>query len=115
MMLWEEFLTECKIQKKTSVSDGQGGFTTSWTDNVTFNAAIVKNTSTAAQIAEKQGITAMYTITIPTSITLNFHDIFKRISDNKIFRVTSNYTDSKPPKSASFAFYQVTAEEWELP
>lgn len=103
------------MQTKSTVSDGQGGVTTTWANGNTFKAAIVKNNTAVERVAEKQGIKASYTITTPATVSLNFHDIFKRDSDNKTFIVTSSSVDSKPPKVASFAFNQVDAEEWEKP
>lgn len=114
MSLWEEFQEICTMKNKNSVPDGQGGFNTVWSDGASFMAAITKDTSVEAMIAEKQGVTALYTITTSTSSRLEYHDVFKRNSDGTIFRVTSNYNDTKPPKRASFSFYQVTAEEWKL-
>lgn len=114
-MLWETFLTDCTIQTKSTASDGQGGVITTWDKGSTFKAAIVKNTTAAERIAEKQGIKASYTITTPSTVSLKFHDIFKRDSDSKLFIVTSDDTDSKPPAVATFEFNQVTAEEWDKP
>lgn len=114
-MLWEDFLTECITQTKTTVSDGQGGVTVTWKDGDTFNAAIVKNSTVMERIAEKQGVKASYRVTTPVTTVLQFHDIFKRKSDSKLFIVTSSATDSKPPQVASFSFNQVSAEEWDKP
>lgn len=114
-MLWEEFLTECTKQTKATVSDGQGGVTVTWADGDTFNAAIVKNSTVMERIAEKQGVKASYRVTTPAATVLQFHDIFKRKSDSKLFIVTSSATDSKPPQVATFSFNQVTAEEWDKP
>lgn len=111
-MLWEQFLTKCTMQVKTEVPDGQGGVVTSFSDGSVFQAAIIKNSSAVERVAEKQGITASYTITTPSTVSLKFHDIFKRNSDNKTFRVISNALDSSPPKVATFYFNQVNAEEW---
>lgn len=111
-MLWETFFKDCTMQTKATVSDGQGGVTTTWTDGSTFKAAIVKNSTVLERVAEKQGVQASYTVTTSVNISLKFHDIFKRDSDNKLFIVTSNATDSEPPEFASFKFNQVTAEEF---
>ena len=114
-MLWETFLTDCTKQSKSTVPDGQGGVTVTWTEGDTFKAAIVKNSTAIERVAEKQGIKASYTVTTPVDVMLQFHDIFKRNSDGKLFIVTSSSVDSKPPQVASFSFNQVTAEEWEKP
>jgi len=111
-MLWETFLVPCVTQTLNRVSDGQGGFTTTLTDGTEFNAAIVKDTTIEEKVAEKDISVANYLITTKEDIVLNFHDIIKRKSDNKMFRVTSDYLDSKPPGVATFKFNQVSAEEW---
>ena len=99
---------------KVRVSDGEGGFTTSWQEGAEFDAAIVKDTSLEARIAEKDGLTNTYTVTTSVNAALDFHDVFKRLSDSQVFRVTSNGDDKRTPSVASFQFEQVTAEEWRL-
>lgn len=99
---------------KVRVSDGEGGFTTSWQEGAEFDAAIVKDTSLEARIAEKDGLTNTYTVTTSANAALDFHDVFKRLSDGQVFRVTSNGDDKRTPSVASFQFEQVTAEEWRL-
>jgi hypothetical protein len=46
---------------------------------------------------------------------LQFHDIFIRKEDNKVFRVTSDGDDKKTPSIASLDMRQVSAEEWRIP
>jgi hypothetical protein len=48
-------------------------------------------------------------------MNLQYHDIFKRKSDNKIFRVTSDGDDKHTPPSATLDMRQVSAEEYTLP
>lgn len=100
---------------KKSVPDGMGGFEYQWTEGAEFQAAVVKNNTLAARVAEKQGVTEVYTITTPKTATLGFNDVIKRLSDGAIFRVTSNAKDSETPDAASFSFAQVSAERWEIP
>ena len=68
-----------------------------------------------ARTAEKQGVTALYTVTTRKAMNLQYHDIFRRSSDNKVFRVTSDGDDKKTPASASLDIRQVSAEEYTLP
>lgn len=115
-MLIDAYMTDCVIMDRTTVPDGIGGKTNVWTDGAAFQAAIVKDTTLAARTAEKQGVTEVYTVTVSKAMALEFHDVFKRVSDGAIFRVTSNVIDSKTPSVASFQFGQVNAERlWELP
>lgn len=100
---------------KTIVNDGYGGYTTTWSEGASFNAAIVFDTSIEARQAEANGVTSLYTVTTEKALTLEYHDVFRRERDNKIFRVTSDGDDKHTPASASLDMRQVTAEEWKLP
>lgn len=115
MSLIDTMKTKCTMIDKRTVSDGQGGTETAWVDGAEFDAAIVKDSSMQARMAEKQGVTEVYTITTGKNVQLDFHDVFRRESDGAIFRVTSNITDSRTPRVATFQFGQVTAEKWVLP
>lgn len=100
------------MQDKVTESDGRGGFITSWTDGAEFDAAIVYNSSMQARMAEAQGVKSLYTITTAKNVNLQYHDVLKRASDGKKFRVTSDGDDNKTPQSASLNMRQVTAEEF---
>lgn len=113
-MLIDAYMTECVMMDKQTVADGLGGFIRSWVEGATFQAAIVKDSTMEARVAEKQGVTQLYTVTVSKTLDIDYHDVFKRKSDGAVFRVTSNVTDSKTPSVATFQFGQVTAERWEL-
>lgn len=114
MSLLSEAMEDCVLIDKRTSADGYGGYDTVWTDGAEFKAAIVLDTSMEARIAEKQGVTARYTVTTSKQLNLQYHDVFRRVSDGKIFRVTSDGDDKKTPASATLNIRQVTAEEWEL-
>ena len=114
MSLLDDFKQTCVMLDKTSISDGMGGMTTSYVDGAEFTAAIVFDNSIQARVAEKSGVTSLYTITTDLGVVLSYHDIFKRVDDGKIFRVTSDGDDKFTPSSASIKFRQVLAEEYEL-
>lgn len=113
-MLIDTMKEACVLMDKRRQPDGIGGYKTGWVESVPFTAAIIKNTTMEARIAEKQGVTELYTVTVDKGLALDYHDVFKRVSDGAIFRVTSNQHDNETPKVASFHFGQVTAERWEL-
>ncbi len=115
MSLLSEQMEVCTIIDKRTEPDGYGGITTVWSDGASFEAAIVLDTSMQARVAEKQGVTAVYTITTEKSINLQFRDVFRRESDGKVFRVTSDGDDKKTPESATLNMRQVSAEEWVIP
>lgn len=115
MSLLLSAMEECIIFNKSIVDDGYGGYTTQWTEGAHFSGAIVLNNSMEARIAEQQGVTSLYTVTTSKALNLQYHDVFKRVSDSKIFRVTSDGDDKKTPQSATLDMRQVSAEEWRLP
>ena len=114
MSLLSEAMTACTMIDKKTVADGYGGYVIEWTDGAPFDAAIVMDSSMQAKIAEKQGVTSLYTITTTKALNLQYHDVFRREEDGKIFRVTSNGDDKKTPVSATLNMRQVSAEEWSL-
>lgn len=114
MRLIDAFKEPCVIMNKAKVSDGEGGFKVEWLAGAGFDAAIVKDSSLEARIAEREGLTNTYTVTTSPNAALEFHDVFKRVRDGQVFRVTSNGDDVRPPSVATFDFEQVSAEEWEL-
>lgn len=115
MSLMDDFKSTCAILDKRREPDGEGGWTTNWNEGAKFIAAITLDSSIEAQIAERQGVTGVYTVTTARNINLEYHDVFRRQYDGKIFRVTSDGDDKFTPDVASLDMRQVTAEEWELP
>lgn len=115
MSLLDEYMENCVMIDKTTASDGRGGFDYVFVDGAEFQAAIILDSSIQAKIAEQQGVTGIYTVTTQKSINLQYHDIFKRSSDSKVFRVTSDGDDKKTPVSATLNMRQVSAEEYTLP
>lgn len=114
MSLLDEAFEKCHYVNKIKVPDGYGGIKDSYSLGTEFSAAIVFNTSIEARIAEKQGVTSLYTVTTRKNVTLEAREIFQRDRDGKIFRVTSDGDDNYTPNSAHLNMRQVTAEEFTL-
>lgn len=114
MSLLSEAMDKCVMLDKVTSSDGYGGTKTAYTDGAEFQAAIVFDISIEARVADKQGVTSRYTVTTGRGITLEYHDVFRRLRDGKIFRVTSDGDDKYTPKSATLDMRQVTAEEFQI-
>lgn len=114
MSLLSEYMEKFIYMNKTMAPDGYGGYTTAYTEGATLMAAAVLNTSPEMLVAEKQGVSAAYTITTGREINLQYHDVLKRARDGKIFRVTSDGDDNWAPKSGTLNMRNVRAEEWEL-
>lgn len=114
MSLLSDAMESCTFIEKTRIPDGYGGYTIEWKEGAGFDAAIVFDSSMQARVADKQGVTSFYTVTTKRNLVLEYHDVFKRLRDGKIFRVTSDGDDKYTPKSATLDMRQVTAEEWTL-
>lgn len=108
-------MEKCVLLDKTTTADGYGGYSTVYKDGAEFDAAITFDTSIEARVADKQGVTSRYTVTTSRALTLEYHDVFKRVRDKKIFRVTSDGDDKFTPNSATLDMRQVTAEEFTIP
>lgn len=114
MTLLDEAMETCVFLNKQRVADGYGGYKTTWTEGAEFKAAIVFDTSIEARVAQVQGVYSLYTVTTQRDLTLEYNEVFERVSDGKIFKVTSDGDDKFTPQSAGLDMRQVTAREWEL-
>ena len=115
MSLLSEAMEQCTMLDRTTSPDGYGGFTTAFVDGAGFLSAVVLDNSIEARRAAVEGVTAFYTVTTARNINLQYHDVFRRDRDGRIFRVTSDGDDKKTPMSAGMDMRQVSAEEWKLP
>ena len=102
------------IMEKTRVSDNAGGSIVTWKSGMEIQAALSLDNSTQARIGEVQGLTEVYTLLIPKTVNLEYHDVVKRKSDNKTFRITSDSDEFKTPSISAMSMRSVSAEEWEL-
>jgi len=114
MSLIEAMMDECYIMNKIKTSDGEGGSVTTWSEGSLILVAITNDTSMSARVAEQQGVSSTYTLTTKRTNSLDYHDVIKRKSDGKIFRVTSDGSDKMSPAVSSLDMSQVTAERWTL-
>ena len=114
MSLLNEFSEACVLMEKRRVPDGRGALVTEWTEGAEFQAAITYDTSVQAKVAEAQGVKDLIKVMTQKGITLEYHDVFRRVSDGQTFRVTSKGENNKTPASASLDIRQVSAEEYQL-
>jgi len=115
LSLLDSMMTPCKVMNHVRTDDAFGGYTEAWTEGASFDATIIKNSTTEAIIAEKRDISEIFTIVTRKSFMLDFHDVIKRVSDGQIFRITSNARDSEAPDMSTVPITKVTAEKWVLP
>lgn len=114
MSLIDCMKSPCVFVEKKRTPDGSGGFKTEWVDGKRFDAAIVRDTSTEARIAEAARTVEAYTVTVARSVHLEYHAVIKRLSDGKTFRITSDNEGKKAPVCSTLDLAQSTAEAWRL-
>lgn len=114
MSLLDSMMSKCTMIDKRTVSDGVFGVIEQWVDGASFEATIIKDTTTEARLAEKQGVSEVYTVVVHKNVPLRYHDVIRRESDQAIFRITSNIADSEAPDASSVKIGKVSAERWAL-
>ena len=99
---------------KTTVSDGYGGTTTTYTEGVEIMGAMPWDNSTQVKIAQALGVKSTYTLTVRKNVELDYHTILKRKRDGLYFRLTSGTEDHQTPVSAALNMRQYTVETFNL-
>lgn len=106
---------KCTLLNRVRTDDGYGGYKTVWTDGISFLAAFDLDTSIEAQVAEKDESVGVYTVTVPRTLELEYHDVFRRQQDGKTYRVTKPGTDRATPSISTLDMRQVNVQQWDLP
>lgn len=114
MSLLSDAMEKCAFINAAIVDDGRGSNVTTYTQGGTFYAAFELQNSLNEAVAMAQGVKGIYRVTTERDVRLEFHQIFKRLSDSKTFRVDSK-DDSHTPETANLNMRVVRAEEWEVP
>jgi len=112
--LFDDFFAPCVMLDKRSVPDGYGGKITQWVDGASVEIAISSPMPTEVIAAQQHGNRVDFDITTKKNLVLEYHDVFKRLSDGKIFRITEVDEDNATPDRASFQIRKAKAEEWIL-
>lgn len=115
MSLVDNAMEKTFIMDKTTIKDSYGGVKTVYKTGAEINVAYSFDDSTAARVAEQEGVSNRYTLTTRKNINLQYHDVIMRARDGKIFRITSDGDDNLTPSTSSLNMRQVEAEEWEIP
>ena len=116
MNLLESMMNECVMMDRQTVSDGMGGFTSRWVEGAAFMAFVRKESAPEIKVAEQDGAKEMFTVVVPMTVSLEYHDVFKRKSDGAVFRLTSNTKDDETSRTASTPVQVAKAncERWDL-
>ena len=115
MSLMDEYNVGCVLLTKQTVRDGVGGYKTTWTPGVAFNAAWEYESAPEITVAEQQGVARTYRIYVDKTLELDYHDAFRRVDNSQIYRVTNPGTDRKTPSFSGLNKRLIEVEKWELP
>ena len=109
-MAFEDFLEKFQMMDYVSQSDGMGGFIMQHVPGAEFRAAIYVNSSSEAQIADRTGNKALFTIMTQKNVELEQNDVVLRQRDGRRYRITGNAIDDCTPDKAGLQLRSVTAE-----
>lgn len=115
MSLLEDYQRACVIMEKTREPDGAGGYYTTWAEGLFFYNYQALDTSLQARIAEKQGVTSVYTGMVEKSVPIEYGDYYKDLGTDETYRITSNPEEKEAPASSTLKFKAFTAERKALP
>ena len=90
-------MEKCHIIDTVTNDDAYGGATKGYRVGASIDAAIIKNGTTEAIVAEKQGVTEIFTVVTKSGSMLDYHSILRRDSDREYFVITSREKDSTAP------------------
>ena len=114
MSLLDDFARTCILLEKKRVPDGAGGYIVEWTEGAEFTNYQALDTSMEARIAEKQGVTSLYSALVDKAVPIEYNDVFKDKATGETYRVTSNPEDKPAPRSSTLPLKYFTAERWAL-
>lgn len=115
MSLLEDYQRPCILMEKVREPDGAGGYYTEWTDGILFYNHQALDTSMQARIAEKQGVTSLYTCLVDVSVPIEFGDYYRDMETGQTFHVTSNPDEKPAPASSTLKMKYFTSERRALP
>lgn len=115
MSLMDEYAVECVAINKIWVDDPVGGYMPKWADGIRFNAAWEYESAPEVTVAEQQGVKRTYNIYVDKTLDLDYHEAFRRLDNNQIYRVTGPGTDRVTPRTSRLNRRLITVEQWQLP
>jgi len=115
MSILTDYMDKFVTVDETTEPDGRGGVRIVYKEGAEFDAAVSKDSTTNARIAEKEGFTAIYTILTSRTVALSDGKIIKRKEDGLYFKIKGDGVDGDTPSSAGLDLREYEAERWEKP
>lgn len=113
--MMESLAHECVLLEKRRTQSPEGGWITAWTDGPEFKTYPALDSSMQARIAEKDGVTSVYTILVQQDVPVDVGDYFRDNTVDAIFRVTSRPEEKVTPVTSQLDLKAFTAERTALP
>ena len=113
--MMESMAHECVLLIKSDTPDGEGGAVAAWTDGAAFKTYPAPDRSMKARIAEKDGLTSVYTILVPQDAPVSFGDYYRDNTSDEIFHITSDPGEKYTPAISALNLKMFTAEKAALP
>ncbi len=105
----------CVKMEQVPIQDAMGGYdSTGWADTLAFIAYVRKETAPVITVAEKEGAKETFTVVVPSNVKLKDHDVFRRVKDGAVFRLTSNTMDGETLSASSVPIAKANCERWVL-
>lgn len=111
MSLLDEFGSPCVLLEKRRVMGPEGGWATTWQDGARFTNYQDRDSSLEARVAERQGLTSVYSALVDKAVPIAYNDYFRDETTGDTYRVTSAPEEKTAPKSAAFPLKFFTAEK----
>lgn len=112
-MAMDDFFVPMCMMNKIYKPDGLGSVLAVYEDGAPFDGGVVLNSTTEMQIAQQEGHKAVYTLTTAVPLPFEKGDRVKRLSDDALFKITSDAADKQAPPMAGITGTQVTMERVE--
>ena len=115
MSLLDEYAVECVALVKAWEPDPVGGYKPGWQDGIHFTAAWEYQSAPEMAIAAQQGVSRIYNIYVDKTLSLDYHEAFRRVDNGQIYRVTNPGTDRMTPRNSRLNRRLIEVEQWSLP
>ncbi len=90
MSLLDDFARTCVLMEKSVCQMEQAASMVQWEEGAEFTNYQALDTSMEARIAEKQGVTSLYSALVDKDFPIEYNDVFKDTETGQTYRVTSN-------------------------
>lgn len=114
MRLLDLSMQECVMMDKKTVSDGEGGYLTVYSEGARFMASVVPENQGLDKIARAISEAVTYRVTTRRNVSLSVYDIFRTVGDGQTYRISYSNVQSTP-ETADLDMRVTTAERWVIP